>query len=181
MKKISFLINLCTISLLIFSCNKKFNYDTAYRFNVNQGVISKPKEKATPLEKSQEVLIPEEIAGSTEQKPSIVKSTNIAEVRSSPKVKSETGTTQLKPVETNRSKKELIKEIKKEIKAIKKINKSQQIKDSFFLKGIGLILLGLVLIVLGIVFLNALGVLLGSLVAGIGVILFLIGFLGLIL
>ncbi|HEX8546708.1 MAG TPA: hypothetical protein VF691_07070 [Cytophagaceae bacterium] len=47
--------------------------------------------------------------------------------------------------------------------------------------GIALSIGGLVLIVLGIAFLTQLGVLLGSIIAGAGVIVFLIGFLGLVL
>jgi len=74
----------------------------------------------------------------------------------------------------------LKKEIRQEIKQLKKRNEAHY---ALFSKGVGIALIigGLVLIVLGIAFLNSLGVLLGSVIAGVGVIVFLLGFLGLIL
>lgn len=88
------------------------------------------------------------------------------------------------PADVQQSKEKNLKSVKKELKKeIRQLKNGNNANYALFSKATGVVLIigGLILIILGIAFLNSLGVLLGSIIAGLGVIVFLLGFLGLIL
>jgi hypothetical protein len=182
------------ISFVMVSCNsgRKFNYASAYKFNVpasySYGKALTPASPMVVQENTNDSVAgePEQMLVSTERNivlpRRIVKPVNLektAEKTVSANVVKELSTLTVKEI-----RKEIrvgFKKYHQEIKDRKKVSEVEKTQDSSFAKGVVLVILGVIIIVAGILLVNGLGVLVGSLIAALGLIVFLIGLLKLIL
>ncbi len=185
MKTNTLLPFLCFI-LFLYSCqsSKKLNYDNAYRFSLPDRYIGEHKENRRAEEASDKVSTisapaPESLSATTaldlsihptEKEPlgTTAKSTNVERKSEDRKVH-------------RQELKKLIKAYKKDLHQRTEVSGAKDKQANWFVKGLVLVIVGLLLIVGGIVLINPIGLILGSVIAGVGLIVFLIGFLGLVL
>ena len=182
------------IALVFASCNssKKFNYESAYKFqlpssNTSNKIAKQHIKKTESINHDSTITNAENLIVSTEKSIAISNNTfrtlpAVAKTSVSPSIKSSSKENIILSVKE--IKKEIrigFKHYKKEIKDRKKLNKGEKTHDNAILVAAVLLVLGLIIIVGGILLFDSIGVILASLIAAVGLIIFLIGLLKLLL